>query len=160
MAEIPLTRGKVALIDDEDLPLVSGLKWQCFVGSDGHHYAVSNRQIPGKGVRAIRMHRLIAGTPDGMVTDHINGDGLDNRRANLRICTEAQNHANRRTNNASGFRGVFEKRGGFEVHIYVEGRTRYFGRYKTAVEAARVYDAKVTELRGGFALTNKAQGRL
>lgn len=79
--EIPLTRGRVALIDDEDLALVAAYKWNCSTNG----YAVAGTLVNGKK-GSILMHRLIMGFPDSLI-DHISGDKLDCRKANLRLCT-------------------------------------------------------------------------
>lgn len=86
MSSIPLTQGRVVLVDDEDYEWLSERKWHAHKSST-HWYAAC--WIKGK---MIRMHRLITDAPDGLVVDHINGDTLDNRRCNLRICTTRENN--------------------------------------------------------------------
>ncbi|MMZ67947.1 hypothetical protein D1872_305870 [compost metagenome] len=100
MREIPLTQGKVAIIDDEDFEKVSAYKW-CYSSTIG--YAVSRKVVNGKR-QPVLMHRLILDAPPGLVTDHINHDKLDNRKANLRLCTRHENNRNMplRSNNKSG----------------------------------------------------------
>lgn len=103
---IPLTQGKVALVDAEDYEELSKYNWVF----DGHAYA--RRQYrDDKKKRWVHesMHRRLAKTPEGMQTDHINGDGLDNRKSNLRVCTVSQNAMNQKRpkNNISGYKGVF-----------------------------------------------------
>jgi hypothetical protein len=94
MKEILLTRGKVAIVDDEDYALVNRMKWQAAPSRDTF-YAMCG--IPGlRGQQRLLMHRLIMDPPKGMEIDHINGNGLDNRRANMRIVTRQQNLQNRR----------------------------------------------------------------
>jgi len=104
------------------------------------------------------LHRLIVGAPVGEVVDHINGDTLDNRRSNLRVCSRAENlwNAGKRRHNTSGFKGVcFDKRDGrWYARIRAVGRVHDLGRYKTAEEAAMAYDAKAAELHGPFARLN------
>ena len=111
----------------------------------------------------LRMHRLIMNTPKGMHTDHINGNPLDNRKENLRICTPAQNSRNRRKNknNKSGFKGVkrccgswYEGTIKWMASINFEGKRMHLGVYDIPEEAARAYDAKAIELHGEFAQTN------
>jgi HNH endonuclease len=94
--EIDLNSKKKALIDDEDYDKVSGYKWYY----SGRGYANTNKSI--------KMHRLIMDAPPGMVVDHINGNTLDNRKANLRIVKQSTNIRNGklRSNNKSGFKGV------------------------------------------------------
>ena len=94
-ARIPLVTGEVALVDDEDLHLVADLRWSR-AGLRGRTlYAVHNKWQKGIMVRHVLMHRLIMQPPPHLVVDHLNGDGLDNRRCNLRICTHAENAQNR-----------------------------------------------------------------
>lgn len=88
--KIPLTKGAFALVDEEDFELVSQYKWHL----NDMGYAVWRGIIDGKK-KTIRMHRLIKNTPDELVTDHINHDRLDNRKSNLRICTQKENAKNR-----------------------------------------------------------------
>ena len=94
MREIPLTQDKVALIDDEDYERIAAHKW-CAIRDRSQWYAARNTQRDGRNT-TVRMHREILGLSlgDGMETDHRNGDGLDNRRDNLRVATHAQNQAN------------------------------------------------------------------
>lgn len=94
VAYVPLTQGERAIIDAKDVPLVEGRNWAVLKRRKRLCYAVSAGKPPGP--KTLYMHRLILGPPDGMETDHINHDGLDNRRANLRACTGSQNQLNKR----------------------------------------------------------------
>ena len=150
--EIPLTRGFVAIVDDEDADLAA-LKW----------YAQRHRRTVyasrGSSGSRMRLHRAIGDRIglEGLV-DHINGDGLDNRRANLRSATNSQNLANRprQVNNTSGFKGVsWDKRTHrWYVRAKLKGKEHFIGRFRDPVDAAKAYDRKVTELFGGFAYLN------
>ena len=116
----------------------------------------------------IMMHKFIMNAPKGMCVDHINHDGLDNRRENLRICTYSQNSQNkrRRVNSRSGYKGVYQipekykVRKRFQAYIgdpntpATNKRNIRLGTYLTAEEAARVYDKKAKELFGEFAELN------
>ena len=107
----------------------------------------------------LRLHRAILNPPKKMVVDHINGNGLDNRRENLRVCTVAENTKNQRlpANNKSGYKGVHKNYKGdkrWSVNIMYKGKTRYVGRFDTPEEGARAYDAKAKELYGKFARLN------
>lgn len=93
VARIPLPHGLIALVDAADLPLVEGWNWSAST-TRGTTYAYRNRMVDGKQV-PIRLHRLLLNPPADMVVDHINRDTLDNRRANLRICTQKANLQNR-----------------------------------------------------------------
>jgi hypothetical protein len=93
--KIPLTRGKCATVDHEDAERLLPYKWYHFAGSVGREYAATS--IGGRRNRVtIYMHRFILDAPKGMQVDHRDGDGLNNTRANLRLCTGAQNVANQR----------------------------------------------------------------
>jgi hypothetical protein len=152
---VPLSRGMFALIDDEDAELIGQHRWcaaQVRAGSD-RFYAVH----PIKHGKTIYMHRLILNPPEGLWTDHISGDGLDNRRANLRAATKSQNLCNAwNRRNKTGFRGVsWHKAGGiFAATIQFQGRYKWIGSFKDAEEAARAYDAVARDLHGEFARLN------
>ena len=108
LAYVPLTRGKQAVIDASDVHLVDGVNWQARINSHTA-YAMSSKQTSPTTWIARIMHRMIGAAPDGMQVDHIDGDGLNNRRSNLRIVTAAQNAQNvkLRRNNESGIKGVY-----------------------------------------------------
>lgn len=123
----------VAIVDDEDLPLVSSKRWYCEVG-----YAATS--VHG---RAIKMHRLILGDdiPVGMECDHINRDRLDNRRSNLRVCTHAENMQNRPThrNGKSRFRGVYwaSHANRWRAQARLDGKFYHIGYFADEEEAAQ-----------------------
>lgn len=146
--EIPLTCGLVAIVDEADYEILSRFQWRA-TSSRGRNTCYAARK---EGGHTILMHRQIMATPRGMVTDHVNGDGLDNRRANLRICTNGDNLKNRcrpRTN-TSGFKGVREHRGQFLARV---GR-EHLGTYLTAADAAKAYDAAAKIAYGEYARLN------
>jgi hypothetical protein len=153
---VPLTRGKFAVIDVEDADLVLAYNWSAkFV--EGKWYARRNLprdQRPG----TILMHRFILGTPPRMLTDHVDGDGLNNRRGNLRIATPAQNNANQRLHrtNTSGYKGVVwsKELGRWHVRVGAGGRRVHVGYFETRDEAARAYDRVAREIYGEFARPN------
>ena len=150
---IPLTQGKFAIVDDEDYDEIARHKWYYLNG-----YA--QRHAP-RGVT--RMHRVIAGTPPGMDTDHINGDGLDNRRSNLRVCTHSQNMANRGrdSTNTSGFKGVtwHKECRKWLAYTAVNRKMIHIGLFERAEDAARAYDREVVRIFGEFAAPNFPQER-
>lgn len=155
--KIPLSQGKFALIDPEDYPKVSQLKW-CLFENKGKQYA--HGQI---NRRTVYMHRVIMGLKwgDKRHADHINGNGLDNRRSNLRVCTQAQNKAgyslSRR--NTSGYKGVCWYKGrnkSWCARIMARGKYYQLGYFKDAKEAARAYDKAAKELHGEYAKLNFA----
>lgn len=158
--EIALTRGKVAVIDDADASLVAGHNWHA-EKDHGVWYARTkplyrhNRKRP-----PITMHHLILGKNAGGHIDHIDGDGLNNRRSNLRAATASQNAMNQRrlkANNTSGFKGVSRRRNGkWHVQIQHLGRKIHLGDFSDIQRAAETYDKAAKELFGEFAATNAA----
>jgi hypothetical protein len=103
------------------------------------------------------MHREIAGAPKGMVVDHIDGNELNNRRSNLRVCTVSQNHQNRRrTWGRSRYKGVcfLKKRNKWKAEIMVNRKHIHIGCFDEEEEAAKAYDKKAAELFGEFAYFN------
>ena len=159
--EIPTTRGFVALVDEVDAALVAGYSWHVAIsGEEPNVQRYAHAHIPGSGSGGsnIKMHRLIMGAPPRMDVDHRDHDGLNNRRENLRLATRSQNMANGRIrpDNTSGFRGVTwdVERGAWRAQIMVAGRKSFLGRFPSAEEAARAYDAAVLEAFGEFATLN------
>ncbi|MCI0392234.1 MAG: HNH endonuclease [Acidobacteria bacterium] len=156
MIEVPLTKGQVALIDDEDAERVLAHNW-CARKDRGIWYAVRTYRR-GQGTAYMLMHRLILNAPPGMETDHINRNGLDNRRLNLRLVTTSQNQWNRARNfnNQTGFKGVcwHKRRKKFYAKTQQHGVALHIGSFDTAIEAARAYDATTRLLRGEFARVN------
>ena len=155
---IPLTNGMVALIDDEDLPLVSRFSWsytQVLYATTGYAYAATGKDKSGPGMK---MCHFLTRPPAGMTIDHINGDGLDNRRANLRICTRAENCRNRRKQQkptASIYKGVQRRKpAGWCAVIRACGLQRHLGNFRDEVEAAKAYDAAARKFHGAFACVN------
>ncbi len=151
--EIRLTRGKVALVDEEDFDELNKYKWSAFKHRNTF-YAVRN--VRGKPL--LRMHRVIMGDVKGVIYDHINGDGLDNRKSNLRIATAQQNNMNRipRKGCSSKYKGVSWNKPNKKWlcilgHNY---KNTYLGSFDDEEECARAYDKKAKELFGEFARLN------
>lgn len=159
---IPLTQEKFAIVDIADLPLIEGRNWSARVKpGDSTAYAVASISR-GDGSRAIMsMHALIMGASG---IDHINGNGLDNRRGNLRRISGNGNYFNMKlsTRNRSGFKGVCwsPRRKMWRAAIGQHGRQFLLGHFKDIEAAARAYDKAAVELFGEFAKTNKALGLL
>lgn len=160
MKKIPLRnrRGGVnayALVDDEDYAVVSRFRWHIISGR-GKRYAVHNLSHKLGGGHA-RMHRVVLWCPKGYEIDHINGNGLDNRRKNLRICTHQENTWNSRKNpNSSGFHGVCWKK---REQLWVAQITKsykkiWLGLFKNKIDAAKAYDEAAKKLHGKFAQLN------
>jgi hypothetical protein len=103
------------------------------------------------------MHRMIVQPRKGYIVDHIDHNGLNNRRSNLRVCTPRQHQANR---GPSRFVGVFfEKRGGkWQAHIMAHGKHYYLGLFDDEVKAAKARDRKAYELHGEFAYLTFSRG--
>lgn len=154
MKKIELVNGGHVLVDDADWELVSQHQWRCHEPVKGYPYA-----FYGEHRRTVFLHRLIMGAAAGQQVDHINGNGLDCRRANLRICDAAQNQWNSklRSDNRSGFKGVHAQSpdGKWTVTIKVRGRLIYLGHYDNVDDAARAYDRAARAYHGEFALCNQ-----
>lgn len=124
-------------------------------------YACVRPTIDGRR-SPLYLHRLILGAKKGERVDHINGNGLDNRRENLRFATASGNGANSRTyrNNTSGYKGVHweHRRGKWYANLTHQGKTIFIGRFDLPEDAARAYDAKAVEIHGEFARTNHMLG--
>jgi hypothetical protein len=151
MKTIPLTQGKVALVDDQDYAALVAHKWYATKRYGGIWYAA--RQ---ENKRRMYMHRELLRLGPGEWADHIDRDGLNNQRANLRHITPQQNLCNKRIyrNNKTGFRGVAKKGDRFRAQITAFGRTHYLGYYGTVEEAARAYDEHARRFFGDFAQLN------
>jgi len=154
---IPLSQGKFAKVDPEDYIWLSQFRWCCKQSPDTC-YAVRHVQVAKGRTKRIYMHRLIMNTPDHLVCDHINHNGFDNRKRNLRNCTTGENNANRRSSPGSSSRylGVsWDKRRSIWVaHIKAKGKDRYLGSFDVEADAARAYDAAAWALHGVYANLN------
>ena len=153
--EIPLTQGKTALIDKVDVSLVAPHKWfackyQCT------YYAKRNVWTNGRGT-TVFMHRTILDAKKGENTDHINGDGLDNRRSNIRVCTSAENARNKHSRRGkSKYKGVswFKRDKKWVTHIKANGKSINLGYSFNEIDAAKTYDKAAIKYFGEFANTN------
>jgi hypothetical protein len=158
IACIDLTQGYTAIVDAVDLFLVDGFNWRANIhrrkdGTIWRIYAVSNVRVLGER-RFIYMHRVVSGEPLGLVVDHRNGDGLDNRRSNIRVATYIENGQNLRkpTSNTSGAKGVSwrktEKK--WRAQITAFGKNYHLGFFESIEEAACAYSAASAKLHGEF----------
>jgi hypothetical protein len=153
---IPLTQGRFALIDEDDLSLVEGFKWLA-AKSGRTDYAVRFIKREDKVVR-IAMHRVIMDASPGIEVDHVNGDGFDNRRVNLRLATHQENSRNRHKTKGcrSQYKGVrwANSENKWRAIIKIDGHYKHLGYFREEVDAARRYDAVAREVFGDFAKLN------
>ncbi len=150
---IGLTQGKFAIVDAADYPRLSRYKWYAARGRGDKYYAMTSRP----NGRPIRMHRLLMNPPAGLVVDHVDGNGLNNRRCNLRICTPAENTRNRPARiGSSRFKGVCldPRRHKYGARLCVNGHRHRLGAFADEIEAAIAYDLQAVTLAGRFAYLN------
>lgn len=155
VVRVPLSRGYTALVDAADYDRVTAAgPWHAHPGQRTTYAQHNVRRAEG-GWTSESMHAFLTDFP---LVDHVNGNGLDNRRANLRPATSGGNAANRpvRRDSRSGFKGVFPNPIGrpWRAQICVNGHKRHLGLYDTAEDAARAYDAAASEAWGEFARLN------
>jgi hypothetical protein len=147
--EILLTQGKVALVDDDDYDKIVPYNW-CAHKERRRFYAIRYSPEPTGNCRYghVRMHRSILYVPDGYEIDHINGNGLDNRKCNLRIVTRRENLQNLHIPKSSKYPGVcFDKPAGkWLARLRIGKQRKHIGHFKTEEEAALAYQNAVKEL--------------
>lgn len=145
----------IALVDDEDYEELSSHKW--YILQENHTaYAVTNIKRNDKRT-SLRMHRLIMGEPESMDVDHEDGNGLNNQRYNLRICTSSQNKMNqRKTRGSSQYKGVslYKKTNQWRAMITKDGKFYFLGYRDSEIEAAKLYDDAALKYFGNFANLN------
>jgi hypothetical protein len=143
MKKIELTQGKFTLVDNKDFELLK--QYSCFYNQGYAWVRINGKQI--------LMHRFIMGNPSFDI-DHLNGDKLDNRRKNLRVCNASQNAANakKRKGCSSKYKGVSWDKVKKNWMVYANGI--YIGRFSNELQAAKTYDLKAKELFGEFAKVN------
>ena len=161
VAVIELTRGYSTIIDAEDLPLVGGFDWHALVCRNGVYAA--RKPLGNSRTRrgVILMHRVLLSAPESMLVDHRDGDGLNNRRCNLRLADRFQNVQNSkiRGDNASGFKGVSwnKRQGKWVAQIAARGSNqKHLGYFASAEAAHQAYCAAANEMHGEFAHTSPA----
>lgn len=155
IAYIPLTLGKEAIIDANDVPIVDAWNWFAVPKSCGFYVQRSVR-VNGKS-KTIWLHREIMSAPSDRVVDHINGDALDNRRCNLRLVTQAENMRNQRlrSDSTSGLKGAHWNKAAkrWSSEIRTKERRIFLGLFDTAEAAHQAYCQASAELHGEFGRT-------
>jgi hypothetical protein len=154
MIEISLTQGYTALIDDEDYDLVSQYKW-CTQITGTKYYAVSRTSRlndANKKQHRIYMHRLILNPPKKTEIDHIDGDGLNNQKNNIRVCSHKENQRNqlKHKDGKTGYKGLYYRDGKYEVYA----NHTYIGSFIDEIDAAKAYDIAAKKYFGEFANLN------
>jgi len=149
--EITLSENKIAIIDDEDFNKIKDMKFYLMKGRNTFYAYTKDSKL---------LHRIIMKAKKGQFIDHINGDGLDNRKANLRFCSISQNGMNRKSYSKSGFKGVWyvplqNKTNPYQAQITINNKSKHIGYFKTGEEAARAYNKEAKNSFGEFALLNK-----
>jgi hypothetical protein len=156
MKNIELTQGQVAIVDDSDFEYLNQWRWHAR-RSGKNYYAQRNEYSDGRQ-RIILMHRVIMNTPDGMQTDHIDHNGLNNQKNNLRSCSANQNRKNRIGYGTSSYLGVAVRRSKGNTYWIAEitdnGHRKYLGFFKDEKEAAYAYNRAAMQLHGLFAHLN------
>jgi hypothetical protein len=153
---IPLTQGKFAIVDEADFKWLNQWKWH-LRSHNGREYAI---RVNWKEMKHwIRMHRLIMNPPEGIEVDHRDGNGLNNRRRNLRLATHRQNSRNTklRNDNKSGYRGVCwdEQTNRWKATINCDGKQIWLGRFDHLRDAAAAYNEAARIQFGEFAVFNR-----
>jgi len=151
---VPLTQGFTAIIDIDDYAEISKFNWH-FQESGGVGYAARQATVderPTKQRQFIWMHHVIIGKHETMVVDHINGNGVDNRKSNLRHATCSQNQLNRKITSVgkSGFRGVYPHDGKWQSRLKINGKSHHLGTFETVELAAKAYISASIEMAGEY----------
>lgn len=162
MKTIPLSKGMVAVVDDQDYEYL--MQWSWYALWNGRSfYAAGSESFPDGTMDHFLMHRIIMRAQPGEFIDHKDLNTLDNRKTNLRRCSKGQNsmNARKRKDNTSGFKGVSKTYDGkWRATIQINGRAKHIGRFETPIEAATAYDIAASQHFGEFALTNNRLGLL
>jgi hypothetical protein len=152
---IKLTKGQIAIVDDEDYDFLSQWKWH--FNQDRYGGYATKMIKKGKKRLALKMHRLIMAVSNNMQIDHINGNKLDNRKINLRICNVQENMRNRgnQKNNTSGYKGVNFFKNKWRSYIYVNKKQIFLGYFKELSDAVHAYNDASLKYFGDFSKLNQ-----
>lgn len=156
---IPLSQGKVALVDDEDFEWLSQWKWYAHADRRTYYAVRSTPRDENGRYTTVRMHRQILEAPLGIQVDHADSDGLNNQRANIRLCNNAENARNRRKRaqgTSSRFKGVSWSAlmGSWRARIRVNSQDYKLGFFTNETEAAQAYNVAALLHYGRFASVN------
>jgi len=165
MKKIPLSKGKFAIVDDDDFEYLSKFKWYyVFKKRSRNGYAVRDFSrnieiIKEFGVSHVTMHRFIIKPSRNKLVDHVNGDGLDNRKSNLRECTHTQNNGNflLGSRNRSGYKGVswHKTTKKWRASLMTKEKQIYLGLFINPKDAAAAYNREAIKYFGDFARINQ-----
>jgi len=150
-------------VDDKDVHLLNEKMWFVHKSYEGKMYVVRDDYLgldenKKRIMKRVFLHRTIMNPNSGSDIDHVNGNGLDNRRKNLRVCSRQQNSANRGPLNGREYKGVFKHRKKWLAQIGYNYKRIYLGCFHKKEDAAMAYNKKAVELFGNFAYTNKIKG--
>ena len=149
MKTIKLRGSGITLVDDEDYEYLNQWKWSLHKVNKKYYYAeryFNHKTIP--------MHKYLMKTPKGMVVDHIDHNGLNNQKSNLRNCTSKENFLNRKASSATGYLGVYKNGNKFIAQKIINGKVKHLGCFDDPKKAALEYDKKAREISGEFANLN------
>lgn len=147
---VPLTKGKFAIVDEDMFDYLNQWKWQ-------YHSGYARRSVRiGEKIKQLHMSHVVLPVKEGMVVDHINRNPLDNRKNNLRVCSQKENilNSSRRKDNASGYTGVSFYGNKWRAYIQSDKKWKHIGYFKDGVQAAIAYNKVARELFGEFARLN------
>jgi len=155
MKEIFLTQNKVALVDDKDFDYLNQFKW--YAERKGNTYYAARKIVVNGLKTSIRMHTVILNIKNGLICDHIDHNGLNNQRNNIRICTNRQNSMNKSSSGISKYLGVspsnIDKKP-WRAFIKINGKSTSLGYFKTEKDAAKIYNEAAKEHFKEFANLN------
>lgn len=158
MKIITLSKGHECLVDDEDYERISKFKWRSVKGNAGIYARRTPHKTLDRTSSTQQMHREIIGAKKGQIVDHINRNTLDNRRENLRLCTNGQNRANSKTTmgvRGSNYRGVYKRGSKFRTQLRYNNKLYSIGTFNSEKEAAIAYNVAALNFHGEFATLNK-----